>query len=523
MSLLDQPDVNFPDALRHNARFYRDLWAVVHGKERLTWQELDRRTNQVANALVANGLERGDRVILLMESSIPAFELLWGTIKAGGVAAPLNVMMAKDAVSVMIDNAEPAFVVVDDSTIDLVDVMRDRLKVRPGGFFTVDRPREGWGDARALVDTAAEDDLEVDIALDDSMSIIYSSGTTGAPKGIEHTHRARLVYPFGFGPMIKVDRYTVTLCATPLYTNGTWITMLPTLFMGGTVVLGGKFSARAFLEAVQRERVTHAFLVPTQLITILAEPDVDAYDTTSMQVLLAGGAPLTSQTFAEVTAAFPDAGLYECYGITEGWMTVALPRDWEAGKRGSVGKPIYGGDVRAIDAEGKELPRGEVGELAGWSAALMKGYFRDTERTAEMVWLGPRGRTYLRSGDVGRIDDDGFVFVSGRVKDMIISGGINVFASDIEEVFMGHPGVKEVACVGIPHEKWGETPLLLAILHDGATVTADELKAWGNERLGKFQRVHAVELRTEFPRAAHDKVLKRVLRDPYWEGRERSI
>ena len=153
----------------------------------------------------------------------------------------------------------------------------------------------------------------------------------------------------------------------------------------------------------------------------------------------------------------------------------------------------------------------------------MKGYYRDPKRTEEMIWRGPRGRTYLKSGDIGRLDAEGFVYVSGRVKDMIISGGINIFASDIEEVFMQHPEVKEVTAIGVPHDKWGETPLLLAIMHPGAKIGEDELAEWGNARLGKYQRVSRCEFRSEFPRATHDKVLKRALRDPYWEGREKKI
>ena len=154
---------------------------------------------------------------------------------------------------------------------------------------------------------------------------------------------------------------------------------------------------------------------------------------------------------------------------------------------------------------------------------MMKGYYAEPQRTAELVWHGPRGRTYLRSGDVGRIDEDGFIYISGRVKDMIKSGGINVFACDIEEVFMGHPAVKECAAIGIPDDKWGETPLLLVIPHDGAAASEETIKEWGNAKLGKFQRVCRVEFRSEFPRATHDKVLKRALRDPYWQGRERKI
>jgi long-chain acyl-CoA synthetase len=431
---------------------------------------------------------------------------------------PLNTMMAPEAIPAMVNNADPKFIFVDDASIDLLNANRTVLAGRADSFHTLQGTVDGLADGRAMIDSSPEDDPGVQVDITDTMSIIYSSGTTGTPKGIEHTHRARMAYPLGFGPALKIDRYTVALCSTPLYTNGTWITMLPALFSGGTVILGGKFSGEAFLDSVERERVTHAFVVPTQLIGILAAPNIDSADTSSLEMVLSGGAPLTTQTFTDVVARFGEHVLYEVWGLTEGFMTVAVPGDPRC-----VGKPIYGADLRVIDADGNEVEPGATGEIVGWSAALMKGYYQEPERTAEMLWAGPMGRTYLRSGDVGRIDEDGFVHISGRVKDMIISGGINIYASDIEDVFMNHPDVREVAVVGVPHEKWGETPLLFAIVHDGVTVDAEGLKAWGNAKLGGYQRVSGVEFRSEFPRATHDKVLKRALRDPYWEATSRQI
>jgi acyl-CoA synthetase (AMP-forming)/AMP-acid ligase II len=185
--------------------------------------------------------------------------------------------------------------------------------------------------------------------------------------------------------------------------------------------------------------------------------------------------------------------------------------------------PIFGSDICIIDEQGREVAAGELGEIVGYGPGLMKGYYKDLQRTAELIWKDPRGRTYLRSGDIGRIDTDGYLYIAGRIKDMIKSGGINVFASDIEEIFMQHPAVSEVAAIGIPDHKWLETPLLLVILLPGATVTEAELMDWGNARLGRYQRVSAVEIRTSFPRAAHDKIQKRALREPYWVGQERRI
>ncbi|MEZ0606793.1 class I adenylate-forming enzyme family protein [Paraburkholderia sp. IW21] len=521
-SILDQPDILFPDVIRHNARFHGVKTAVVCGDDRLNWREFHLRTNKVANALVRAGLQKGDRVCFFMQNSMAAFELIWGTIKAGGVVSPLNVMMAADSLPAMIDNAAPRFIFVDSELASAVDAVRGAVRNKPDIFYAESSAVDGWQSYVELVETGSEAEYFPDLKLSDTMTVLYSSGTTGVPKGSEHTHAARHFYSLGCGPALRMDPYSVALCATPLYTNGTWITLLPALYLGGTVVLARKLTPQAWLELVSRERVTHAFLVPTQCIGIVERASPE-YDVSSLKGILYGGAPMTSQTAAAMAKTFPSARMYEIYGMSEGWCTLAYPEDRAHGRSSTVGKPVFGGDICVIDPEGRELPPGEQGELAGWSAGLMKGYLGDPQRTADIVWKGPHGRTYLRSGDIGYMDTEGFFFVNGRVKDMIISGGINVFASDIEEVFMQHPAVAEAAAIGIPHAKWGETPIVLVILRQGHWIDAVELKEWGNYRLGKFQRVSDVKFVDDFPRANYGKILKRVLREPYWEGRERSI
>ncbi len=524
MPLLDQPELLYPDIIAQNARFESRRAAVICGNDQLTWAQLHLRTNKVANALRGLGLKKGDKVCLFMHSSIAMFELLWGVIKAGGVIAPLNVMMAQDSLALMVNNSEGKFLFADADTALQVDAARDKFgSIREGALFAVGHSGCGWLSAEQLVERASDADVLHGLSMSDSMSLIYSSGSTGVPKGIEHSHFARLAYPFGTGPSMGVDRYTVTVATTPLYTNGTWITMLPTFYWGGTTVLLKKFSATAFLDAVQQHRCTHVFMVPTQYIAICAEPALETFNTKSLRVLLSGGQVLPSTVFTSLTEKFPDADIHEIYGMTEGFLVMSSPKDRAFGKRGSVGKPIFGADVRIIDDSGNILGPDETGEIVAWGPNLMKGYYNEPAKTQEAIWIGPQGRTYLRSGDIGKIDADGFIYISGRVKDMIKSGGLNIFASDVEEVFMLHGDVKEAAVVGIPHEKWGETPLLFVILHEGAKTSASELMAWGNAQLGRFQRVSAVEFRTEFPRATHDKVLKRALRYPYWVGYEHKI
>ena len=256
------------------------------------------------------------------------------------------------------------------------------------------------------------------------------------------------------------------------------------------------------------------WIMPTWRISEHLPAEIGSFDLTSLRVLVSAGQPLMASTFDEVHAKLPQTELWEGYGMSEGFGTLVGPPDYAKGKRGSVGKGMFLDDIRIIDpATGGEMPQGEIGEICGYSMGLMKGYYKDPELTTQIIWVGPRGRTYLRSGDLGRLDEDGYLYICGRAKDMIKSGGINVFPADIEAVFTAHPAVQETAAMAVFHEKWMETPLLFAILREPGSIDAKELKAWGNERLSKFQRVSDLIIVEEMPRANYGKVDKVGLKE----------
>ncbi len=517
MGLKYEFDLLCTDVISHNARVFSDKIAVVCEDHQMTWKELDERTNRVANAIRGLGFEKGDKVALFMPNSIALFELFWGVAKAGCVVVSLNTMLEGSALARLTNASDARAIFADASTLTLVNAVRGDLEKLPAeNFFLIDggSETEGWRSAAALMDCASPTRPDVRIEPGDSMTIIFTSGTTGVPKGIEHTHFGRLNYPLGFGMGIQVNRYSVALCATPIYASGTWITMFPTMYRGGKVVLLPKYSPEVFLAAVQKEKGTHAFLVPTQYIGLLSQP-LDNYDLSSLKTLVTAGQSLLPATYQALIKSFPGARLYEIYGMTEGFSTLAIPEDLDHGKQGSVGKPAFLEDVRIIDPEGNELPAGEPGEIVGYGPGMMKGYYARPDLTEAMTWIGPGGRTYMRSGDVGYLDQDGYLYVSGRLKDMIKSGGINIYACDIEEIFMRHPDVREVAVIGVRHEKWSETPIAVAILKPDARASAEELKHWANERLSKYQRVTAVVLQSDLPRATYGKVQKQALRDQY--------
>jgi acyl-CoA synthetase (AMP-forming)/AMP-acid ligase II len=256
-------------------------------------------------------------------------------------------------------------------------------------------------------------------------------------------------------------------------------------------------------------------MVPTQFTVLLEQPDFDSYDLSSMRIWNSAGSPLRTQTKAEVIKRF-SGELVELWGLTEGVATTLKPEDMQ-NKMESVGLPLVGWDVGIIDEEGRELPRGEAGEIVAFSSFLMPEYYKLPDKTAEAIWLDAAGKTYLKTGDMGKLDEDGFLYILDRKKDMIISGGINIFASDIEDVLTRHPAVQDAIVIGIPHPKWGETPIALVIVREGVSISEEELIAWVNPKLAKYQRIFRVEFCDDFPRNALGKVLKRELRAPYFE------
>ena len=524
--MIDFPPLTLPDTISSHRRWRPTHCAAICGERSVTWDELIARIHRVANALIANGLRKGEPVCLLMNNSIEMLELMLGTIKAGGVIAPLSPLMSGDSVEGMVRHAGARYLFAAADTLAMVEPARPRLTDRLAGApVTVGPAPDGWVGYEDWLAGNGDVEPAIGIGFQDSISILYTSGTTGMPKGMEHSHFSRLLYPLVLGRLLKIEADCRVVLATPMCHNGTWVTMLPALYAGGTVIILEKFSAAGFLDAVARQAGSHAFLVPTQLNLLLAEPALAHADMSALQLIELAGSPLAPSSFQRARQMLPHVELCEIYGMAEGFMTYVGPDDYARGKAGTVGRPIVslGTDIRLIGDDESEVGIGEIGEVVGRSALLLKGYHNDPERTRQSLWSDGAGREYLRSGDLARYDADGYLNLVGRKKDMIISGGINVYAVDIENVFMRRPDVIDVAAIGVPHEKWGETPLLLAIMRAGAATSEAELMAWGNERLGKTQRVSAVEFRPSFPRNTLDKILKRELRAPYWRGHERDI
>ena len=488
--------------------------AVICGEHRVNWQTFDLRVNKVANALIANGIKKGDRVAILASTSIEYVEIFMGTLRAGACIVPLSTMSTTQALQKMVEDCGAKIFFLSQSMRELVEeFLQDLPGIGPGKLIALDFKNDGWENYEGWLSSVSDEYPNIEIDFEDLFNIIYSSGTTGTPKGILHDHMMRA------NQMARVQEHgytnsTRTLLSTPLYSNTTIVALMPTLVAGGTVVLMPKFDALKYLELSEKERCTHTMLVPVQYKRIMDVPEFDNFDLSCMEMKFSTSAPLRAALKEDVLKRFP-GGLTEYYGLTEGGGITVLLAHLHPDKLSSVGQPGPDVELRFIDDEGSEVAEGEMGEICGRSPAMMSGYFGRDDLTNETLWQDNEGKTYFRSGDLGYIDKDGFVFLGDRKKDMIISGGLNIYANDLELALLQDDDVEDAAVIGVPNEAWGETPFGFIVTREGATRSESDVLAMANSRLGKSQRLSDIKIVPSLPRSQIGKILKRELRATY--------
>jgi acyl-CoA synthetase (AMP-forming)/AMP-acid ligase II len=487
---------------------------------RLDWREFDAYVNRWANALAALGVTRGDRVATVLANSLELLATYWACAKLGAAAVPLSPLLTATGLAALLADATAKVVLASTGQIAMLDDARGRIPSPPACVLidaADDDEAAGYRAYGALHAQASPQAPVAHVEADDVLTLMYTSGTTGVPKGIPHTHFIRAMYATTMANAWRMAPESVVLHSGAIVFNGAMTTMFPAFMLGATYVLHRAFDAEAFIATVERERVTHTMLVPSQIVAILNAPGFAPAHLASLQMIMSLGAPLLKEHKDQLNALLPRR-FYELYGLTEGFVTI-LDRDDAERKAGSVGVPPPFYEMRIVGDDGGDVPQGEIGEIAGRGPITMPGYFNRADETARTLRDG-----WLFTGDLGRVDDDGFLYLVDRKKDMIDTGGVKVYPKDIEEIAARHPAILEVAVFGIPHDKWGETPVAAVVLRSGAGVGADELRNWINDRVAaKYQRLERVIVMDEFPRNAAGKTLKREMRAPFWSEREEKI
>ncbi len=460
--LLERPFGTLSELIRFHARERPRHEALIEEGRSLDYGALDALMDRIAAALQRDGLRAGDSLALCGANSIHYAAVFLAGLRAGIAVAPLAPSTTAESLAAMVSDAGARYLFLDDAAAKTIEPARERITAR-----CIALEEKGSGTFSALQQNASRVRSEnvpdpfsswlagaeakpraVEVRPGDPFNIIYSSGTTGTPKGIVQPNSMRWVQlqrgpTYGYGPD------SVTLISTPLYSNTTLVCFFPTLAMGGAVVLMAKFDARRYLTLAEKHRVTHTMLVPVQYQRLMALPDFDRYDLTSYRVKFSTSAPFSAALKGDVLARWPGA-LIEFYGMTEGGGTLILMAHEHPDKLHTVGLPAPGHDIRLIDDDGREVPPGATGEVVGHSSAMMTGYHNKPAMTAQAEWFDAAGKRFIRTGDVGRFDADGFLILLDRKKDMIISGGFNVYPSDLESVIVSHPDVVEAAVVGVP-------------------------------------------------------------------------
>jgi acyl-CoA synthetase (AMP-forming)/AMP-acid ligase II len=493
----------FPEIVARQADADPARQALICGGERLCWGEFVERIERVAHVLTKMGVQRGDNIVLLAPVSIAAVITLFGVLRAGGCVVPLPTTASSEQLEAMARDADAKVILVAESMKVQAELFAVRVPTVLRQGFRVLEELDGIAGGTPVVNRP-----------DDPFNIIYTSGTTGIPKGIMYDHAMRW-FQFAQTRAAGIDEHGICIISTPLYSNTTLGGgLLQTLAAGGSVVLMRKFEVREFLDLCQCERVTQATLVPVQCQRLLNYPTLDDYDLSRLNLRVTA-APLALDLKRQLARRLPGR-IVESYGYTELGAGCVLDLKAHPDKLHTVGRPRPDVELKIIDDEGREVPAGAAGEVVGRACTMMRGYHKQPELTRQLLWFDSGGRPFLRSGDIGKIDNDGFLSLVDRKKDLIISGGFNIYPTDLESVISGHADVSEVAVVGVPSEQWDESPLALVVLRAGSRTTEAEIRAWANARLGKTQRIAAVEFRDRLPRSSVGKVLKRELRAAYW-------
>ncbi len=515
------PLLTLADAVAAHARLRPNKLAVRDSRRHLTYRTWDERATRLAAALRGMGLTKGDRVGVIAYNCLEWMEIYAAMARAGLVVVPLNFRLTMSEMAYILEHAEVTAVMAGPQFCATLDGIRSQLSLSTERWVCLDdTPPTGWTAYESLIAQADPGMAPVAVSADDMCALMYTSGTTGRPKGAIRSHGGNALIAvataleMGFTPE-DTALLVMPLChANSLYFGSTFV------HMGGTIIIDDRpsFDAQALLQTLAEDRVTFTSLVPTHYIMLLALPEdiKRRYDLSTMGKLMISSAPARQETKRGILELFPNGQLYELYGSTEaGWVTLLRP-DEQLRKLGSVGREwACSGAIRLLGEQRQEVADGQVGELYSRTAYMFDGYWKNPEKTSEAL-----DGNWCSVGDMARRDEDGYIWLVDRKSNMIISGGENIYPSEVEAVLSQHPKVRDVAVIGVPHDKWGETAKAIVVPHNGHSLSHDELRAWCRERLAAFKCPTTFDFIADeqMPRTATGKILHRALRQTYAAG-----
>jgi acyl-CoA synthetase (AMP-forming)/AMP-acid ligase II len=512
--------------LTRSALWFADRIAIIHEDERFTFRQVNERTNRLAQAFLGLGLQKGDRVALLSANCHQLVEADYACYKTGLVRVPLNARLYMPELIHMLNNSESTVLILGSEYIEGID--RVRLEIPAvRHYIALSQTPRSMMDYESLLRSHLSEEPEIEVGLDDLCSLNYTSGTTGKLKAAMMSHRNRICQgkKFLLIPDSAIQKDSV-MCHVGPVTHASGGMILPFIIRGGCNLILRGFEVKGLLETIEKEKVTHLFMVPTMINFLMAYPDLKKYNLSSLQMIIYGASPMPIQRIKQALEVFGPI-LVQGYGQTEttsGFTFLCkddhlITGDAKKQKRlASAGLPSPECEVRVIDEKGRDVKPGEVGEIIERGDDSMLGYWRDPELTAETL---KDGWVYTR--DMATVDEDGYIYIVDRKSDMIISGGFNIYPTEVENALHTHPAVFEATAIAVPDEQWGESVKAVVVLRPGMKATEEEIIEHCKQNLASFKKPKSVEFVKELPKNPYGKVLRRKLREQYWRGQDRMV
>jgi len=519
--------MNVGTLLTKSARTFPQRLAIAYGNHEWTYQQANNRINKLANGLTRLGIKKGENVAILLHNCPEFLETLFACFKAGIGTVPINFRLHPKECSFIIDNSEAVAVVLGDDFRDSLYALKHEMP-RVKHTLCIADPLKGMLQYEDLLKEQSPNFADVDVERDDLAWLFYTSGTTGQPKGAMLTHHVLMMMTMNFfADMAPLGPDDVILHAAPL-SHGSGLYCLPNVAKGAAnIILHAKtFDPKTVFETIRRRKVTNMFMAPAMIKRLVTSPEIDQYDLSSLKCIHYGGAPIYVEDLKTAVRKLGQV-FVQLFGQAESPMTISYLRKEEHLLEGteeemkrltSAGIPRTDVEVKIVDDKDHELPPGEMGEIVVRGEVVMKGYWRNPKATAETLRGG-----WLHTGDLGVMDERGYVYILDRAKDMIISGGENIYSREIEDVILKHPAVHEVAVIGVPDETWGEAIKAIVALKQGQKATQEEIINFCKEHMASFKKPKSVEFIEEIPKNPYGKVLKRELREKYWAGEARRV
>ena len=498
--------------------------ATDFGGREYTWSQFMDRVARLAGGLRTLGVKPGDRVGILSLNSDRYLEMYFAIWWAGAAVNPINTRWAAPEIAFSLDDCDTRIVFIDDTFI----AMKENLNKLSPALKTLIHATDGdsaggtVGYEGLIADNAPVADAES--SGDTLAGVFYTGGTTGRPKGVMLSHTNLVLNGLLLHAVCPMNASAISLHSLPLFHLAGLSFLFRAVMQGCRMIIHPSFVPKAVLNAIDRQKVSHLVLVPTMLQMLADSPEVAGCDTSSVVVVGYGASPISEAVLERAMKVFPNAGFFQGYGMTEvsAGLTCLIDTDHRIGDpRGrmrSAGQALPTCDVKIVDPEGRTLPPGEAGEIVARSACVMQGYWNRPEETSAALRDG-----WMHTGDMGRLDEEGYLFIVDRVKDMIVSGGENVYSVEVENALAKHPAVASVAVIGIPHERWGEQVHAVIVRAPGATASADELQAHCKTLIATYKCPRSIEFIGTMPISGAGKILKTDLRKPYWEGRSAGV